>query len=141
MNRCVSQNSHSSHLAQHVARASSFSPSHLSTTSLSTCTPVRLSLLSSHGDLSCADPSHMFFGPLAETHSPTGYEPKNLAEEDNSLLVKLMFFHRPSMTSTHDSADSIATPTRANTEYTGFTLYLHEREVSADRSRVYHSFR
>ena len=25
----------------------------------------------SHGDLSCADPSNVSFGPLAETHSPT----------------------------------------------------------------------
>ena len=56
--------------------------SHLSTTSLSTCTPVllssrpstRFSLLStSHGDLPFADPSNVSFGPLAETHSTTGY--------------------------------------------------------------------
>ena len=51
----------------------------------------------------------MSFGPLAETHSPTGYELKDLTEEDNSILVKPMFFHRPSKTSTFDSAESIAT--------------------------------
>ena len=115
-------------------------PSHLSTTSLSTCTPVRPStrpstrpslMSTSHGDLSCADPSNVSFGPLAETHSPTGYEPKDLTEEDTSILVKPMFFHRPSMTSTCDSAESIATPPSwigfgwwANTEYAGFTAVL-----------------
>ena len=50
------------------------------------------------------------FGPLAETHSPAGYETKDLTEEDTSILVKPMFFHKPSMTSTYDSAESIATP-------------------------------
>ena len=93
-------------------------PSHLSTTSLSTRTPVRPStrpstrpslMSTSHGDLSGADPSNVSFGPLAETHPPTGYEPKDLTEEDNSGLVKLMFFHRPRVTSTYDSAESIAT--------------------------------
>ena len=94
-------------------------PSHLRTTSLSTCTPVRPStrpstrpslMSSSQGDLSCADPSNVSFGSLAETHSPSGYEPKDLAEEDTTILVKPMFFHGPSMTSTYDSAESIATP-------------------------------
>ena len=83
----------------------------------------------------------MSFGPLAETHSPTGYEPTDLAEEDNSFLVKPMFFHRPpSMTSTCDSAESIATPP-PESEMLASPLYLQEREASADRSRVYHSFR
>ena len=37
---------------------------HSSTTSLSTCTPVRPSLMStSHGDLPCADPSNVSCGP------------------------------------------------------------------------------
>ena len=48
-------------------------PSHLSSTSFSTCTPVRpstrpsatpLLMSSSHGDLPCADPSNVSFGPL-----------------------------------------------------------------------------
>ena len=64
----------------------------------------------SHGDLSCADPSKVSFGPLVETHSPTGYEPKDLTEEDTSTQVKSMFFHKRSMTSTYDSVESIATP-------------------------------
>ena len=92
--------------------------SHLSTTSLCTCTPIRpstrplirpLLMSSSHGDLPCADPSNVSFGSMAETHSPTGYEPKGLTEESNSMLVKPLFFHRPSMTSTYDSAESVAT--------------------------------
>ena len=93
-------------------------PSHLSTTSLSTCTAIRpstrpstrLSLMStSYGDLSCADPSNVSFGLLAETYSLAGCKPKDLTEEDNYVSVKPMFFHNPSMTSTYDSADSIAT--------------------------------
>ena len=35
----------------------------------------------SHGDLSCEDPSNVSFGSLAETHSPTDYESKDLTEE------------------------------------------------------------
>ena len=94
-------------------------PSHLSTTSLSACTPVRPStrrstrpslMSTSHGDLPFADPSKVSFGLLAETHTPTSYEPKDLTEEDTSMLVKPMFFHRPKMTSTYDSAEGIATP-------------------------------
>ena len=55
-------------------------PSRVSTTSLSTCTPVRPSvrpstrpslLSTSHGDFHCEDPSNVSFGPLAEPHSPT----------------------------------------------------------------------
>ena len=93
-------------------------PPHLSTTSLSTDTPVRpstrplpdLSLLStSHGDLPCTDLSNVSFGSVAEIYSPTGYEPKDLTEEDISVLVKPMFFHRPSMMSTYDSVESSAT--------------------------------
>ena len=94
-------------------------PSHLSTASLSACAPVRSStrpstrpllMSSSHGDSPCADPSNVSFGSVAETHSPTGYEPKDLTEEDNSKVVEQMYFHRESMTSTCDSAESIATP-------------------------------
>ena len=46
---------------------------------------------------------------LAEIHTPTGCEPKDLTEEDTFFLVKPMFFHRQRMTSTYDSAESIAT--------------------------------
>ena len=144
-NRCVSQNSHSSHLAQYV---SSLFLSHLNPTSLSTCTPVQpstrpsarpLLLSTSHGDLPCADPSNVSVGPLAGTHSPTGYEPKDLTEEDASILVKPMFFHRPSVMSTYDSAESIATPPPESDlddeqirNMLASPLYLQEREASAD---------
>ena len=88
-------------------------PSHLSTTLFSTCTPVRPSIRPStrpsHGDSPCADPSNVSFGHLAETHSPSGYEPKDLTEEDASILVKAMSFHTPSM-SPYGAHESIATP-------------------------------
>ena len=132
--------------------------SQMSTTSpsaLSTCTPVRpttrpstrpLLTSSSHGDYTCADSSNVSFGPMAETTSPTGYEPKNLIE-GNSMEVKLMFFHKPSMTSTNDTSESIATACESDLaddqirNMLAAPLYLQEREASADRSRVYHSFR
>ena len=69
---------HIKHSMSHTP--SLFYPSHLSTYSLSTSTPVRpstrpstrLLLMSySHGDLPCGDPSTVSFGPMAETHSPT----------------------------------------------------------------------
>ena len=77
----------------------------------------------------------------------TGHEPKDLAENDD-LCVKPLFFHRPSITSTYDSADSIAT-LRPESDLDDWQirallaspLYLQEREASADRSQVYHSVR
>ena len=33
---------------------------------------------SSHEDYPCADASNVSFGPMAETTSPTSYEPKDL---------------------------------------------------------------
>ena len=64
---------------------------------------------------------------MAEPPTSTGYEPKHLAEnkhltedkqfaedqglaEHEDLRVKPFVFHRPSMASTYDSAESIATP-------------------------------
>ena len=47
---------------------------------------------------------------MAIYHPLTGYEPIDLAEEDNPVQVRPLFFHRPSMTPTCDSAESIATP-------------------------------
>ena len=58
------------------------------------------------------------------------------------------FFHRPRLTSTDDSAESIATPPESDLgdermrNLPASPLYLQEREkASAGRSRVYHSFR
>ena len=156
-NRCVSQNSHSSHLAQHVARALvvvSFRPEQYLTflmhpqSDLLSDHPPELHCCPLHTETYCADPSTESFGHLAETHSSSGYEPKDLTEEDTSILVKQTFFHRPSMTSTYDSAESIAThPPESDLDgeqirtMLALPLYLQEREASADRSRVYHSFR
>ena len=114
----VSQNSHSSHLAQHVARAFvvvSFTLEHYLTFHMHSSPTFNSTVYQTFTDVfftrrfTCADPSNVSFGPVAETHPPTGYEPKDLTEEDNSILVKPMFFHRQSMTSTCDSAQSIAT--------------------------------
>ena len=92
----------------------------------------------------CADPSNVSFGPLAETHSPTGYEPKDFTEEDNTVLVKPMFFHRPSMTSTHDSAESIATlPPESDLDMIKYGIcwlhrctYRREKQVPTDHEFI-----
>ena len=102
---------------------------------------------SSDGDLPCADPSNASFGSVAEAHSPAGYEPKDL-KESKSVLVKPMFLHRPSMTSIYDSVEIIATISPESDvdddqirNMLAPPLYLQEREASADRPRVDHSFR
>ena len=73
---------------------------------------------------------------------PTVYDPNNLIE-DNSIEIKPMFFHKPSMTSTYDSPESIATPPLESDldddqirNMLASPLYLQEREASGDRSRV-----
>ena len=62
--------------------------------------------------------------------------------------IKPMFFHKPSMTSTYDTSESIATPLLESDldddqirKMLASPLYLLEREASADRSLVNHSFR
>ena len=93
-------------------------PPSLSSSSLLTCTAIRPSTRPSTGPLQisssdeiyhCDDPINVSCGSLADLHSPTGYEPKDLSEEDNPVEVKPLFFHKPSMNSTYDSAESIAT--------------------------------
>ena len=100
----------------------------------SIATPPPLTL-SSHGDFSCADPSNSSFGPVPDSTSPTGYEPNNLIEE-NSMEIKPMFFHEPSMTSTYDTSESIATPPPESDlddeqlrEKLASPLHLQERET------------
>ena len=151
----------SSHLAQHgtqhtfsddSAIAEHFRASHLHSnphfrpSTRPSTGPLQIS--SSDEIYHCDDPVNVSFGSLADLHSPSGYEPKDLAEEDNPVQVKPLFFHRPSMTSTYDSAESIATsPPEWDLDdeqirtLLASSLYLQEREASADRSRVYHSFR
>ena len=123
-------------------------PSHLSTTSLSTCTPVRLS--TSHGDILCEDPPNVSFASLHPWLNRTRLQvksPKISLKRDTSKLVKPMFFHRASKASTYDSLEHCDSPSCvgfgrwASTEYAGSTTVLTKREASADRSRVCHSFR
>ena len=95
----------------------------------------------------CHDPQQASIGCMADALPPTVYEPKDLAEDDD-LRVKPLFFHRPSITSTYHSAESIATPPpesdlddeQIRAPLTS-PLYLQEREASADRSHVYLSVR
>ena len=88
-------------------------PPSLSKSSPLTCTPIRPSTRPSTGFLHisssdeiyhCDDPINVSFS-LADLHSVTGYESKDLAEEDKFVQVKPSFFHRPSVTSTYDSAE------------------------------------
>ena len=106
------------------------------------------SLFLSHGDDHCDDPQHVAtFGPLAEPQLPTWYEPNDLTEMNNTDVTP-MFFHRPGMTLTYDSAESIASqPSESDLvseqlrDMLASPLYLQEKEASADRSRVYRSYR
>ena len=113
-------------------RAVSYVTPHLSITpTAGTCTPslTRPTSLSSDpllGDLQpCADLRQIERGSLAEPPSFTGYErnkdhkpfteDRHLSEyqdlaEHEDLRVNPLFFHRPSIASTYDSAESIATP-------------------------------
>ena len=109
-NSCVSHNSHL-HIQHDMSHAQSLLippclTSSVHSTRTSNPTP---SLFLSHGDHHCGDPRHVAtFGPLAEPQLPTGYEPTDLTEMNNTEVTP-MFFHRPSMTSTCDSAQSVAT--------------------------------
>ena len=150
-NICVSQGGH-----LHVQHAMSHAQSVLflscltssaHTTRTSNLTP---SLFLSHGDDHCDDPQPVAtFGPLAEPNSCLQVMSTNDLTEMNDTVATSKFLHRPSMTSTCDSAESIATPLpesdlnwSAITEFAGFTtVFAGEREASADRSRVYHSYR
>ena len=146
-------------------RAMSYVTLHLTTPS--TCTPsLSSTLASSHGlhpPLSehkpCGDPRPHLSGALAKPPSFTGYEPKQLAEnqdhrqntedkqfaEHEDLRVKPLFFHQLSIASTYDSAESIVTlPSDTDLDdvqiraLLASPLYTQEREANADRSQVYH---
>ena len=43
---------------------------------------------------------------MADVRIFTGYEPKDLAEKDDFDLCQAVVLHRPSITSTYDSAES-----------------------------------
>ena len=133
-----------------------------------TCTPslTRPTSLSSDpllGELQpCADLRPPLSGALAEPPSLTGYEPqdqelftedKKLAEyqdlaEHEDLRAIPLLFHRPSIASTCDSAESIATPPpdsdleddQIRVLLTS-PLHIQEREANAERSQAFHSVR
>ena len=54
------------------------------------------------------DPERRLAGP-AESNTLTGYEPNDFVEMNNTEVTPI-FVHRPCVTSTFDSAESIATP-------------------------------
>ena len=84
---------------------------------------------------------------MADVRTFTGYEPKDLAE-NYDLYFRPLFFHRPSITSTYDSAESMTTSPPESDLDDGqirallvLPLYSQERQASADRSQVYHPVR
>ena len=71
--------------------------------------PTSTSLTSHSSEINpCHDPQQASISCMADVRTITGYEPKDLAEKDD-LCVKPLFFHRPRITWTSDSAGSIAT--------------------------------
>ena len=119
------------------------------TSSHSTRTPPPTSLLfPSHGDDHYDDQRPGApFGRPCESNTLTGYEANDLNEMNNKEGTPIIF-HRPSLTSTYDSAENIATPPPESDldheqirNMLASPLYLQEREASADRPRVHHSFR
>ena len=100
-NRCVSQNSHSSHLAQHVTRALvvvAFTLEHHLTfhlhsnpTLYPTIYQTFIDVFFTTQNLPCKDPSNLSFGLLAETHSPTELVAHSLAvlEECSRRVFKI----------------------------------------------------
>ena len=94
----------------------------------------------------------MSIGYLAEPTTFTSYEPKHLAEEKDfaeheDSRVKPLFFPRPNVASTYDSAESITrSPPESDVDdeqiraLPASPLYL-QGEANADRPQVYHSVR
>ena len=99
-------------------------------------------------DAQADTPRHeRLFGRLADQNTLASYESKDLIEV-NDTEVTTILFHRQSMTSTCDSAESIATlPLEADLDdeqvkaMLASPLYQQERESSADQPLVYHSDR
>ena len=84
------------------------------------------------------------FGRMAELNTLAGYEPNDLIEMNNTEVTPI-FFHRSCVTSTCDSAESIATPPPESDlddehmrDMMASLLYLQEGEASVDQPRVYH---
>ena len=87
---------------------STFSPC-ARTPSYPSARPTSTSPIVHSGEINpCQDPQQVSIGCMADVPPTTVSEPKDLAENDD-LCVKPWFFHTPSITSTYDSAESIAT--------------------------------
>ena len=76
---------------------------------------------------------------MADDPPTTVCEPKDPADNDDRC-VKPLFFHRPSVTSTYDSVESIATsPPESDTDdeqiraLLASPLYLQEKQVRTDQ--------
>ena len=108
----------------------------------------------------CEDRRPQRSGALAEPRLLTGYEPKQLSEnqdykplhgrltEHKDSRIKPLSFHQSITASTYDSAESIATRHPESDlddeqlrALMASPLHLQERESSTERSQVYHSER
>ena len=111
----------------------------------------------------CEDPLPPQGGASAELPPPTGYEPNGIVDnqivdnqenrhltEDDQIIedrVKSLSYNQSFLPSTHDSAESIATPPESDFDdeqlraLLASPLYLQERGASAERSQGYHSER
>ena len=143
---CVSSKNHL-HIWHAMSHGQSLLFLCLTSSAHSICTPNPTSLLfPSHGDDHCDQPRHgATCVQLAESKLPTSHEPYDLAEMNNTEITPI-FFHRPSVTSTYDSSESIATlPLESYLDDEQIRNMRHHctyrREASADRSRVFHFYR
>ena len=105
-------------------RAMSYITPHLMTPSTGTPSSLVLEPFLSACTNLCEDLRPQLSGALAEPRPFAGYEPKQVAEDQDykhftgdrqltereDLRVKPLSFHQPSTASTYDSAESIATP-------------------------------
>ena len=120
-----------------------------STPSYTSARPVTTSPIVHSSEINpCHNTQQASIGYVADITPTTGHEPKDLAANDDVCVKPLFFHNKPSITSTYDSAESIAThPSESDFDdeqiraRLASPLYLQEREASADRSQVYHSVR
>ena len=153
---CASQNIHTSSL-----RATSHALTHFTP---STCTPSS-PVLVPRCLIHCEDPLPPQGGASAELPPPTGHETNRIVDnqivanqenrhltEDDQITeledrVKSLSYNQSFLPSTHDSAESIATPPESDFDdeqlraLLASPLYLQERGASAERSQVYRSER
>ena len=110
MKQCAfSQTVHTSRNMSYITleMTSTFSPC-IRTPSYPSARPTSTSPIVHSSEMDpCHDPQ-VSIGSMADVPPTTGYEPKDLAENDD-LCVNPLFFHRPSITSTYDSPESIST--------------------------------